>query len=728
VAFGVSEEHRSLAETVSRWAARHSPPQLARAALEAAEETRPVCWSDLAGQGLLALHVGEQRGGAGYGPAELAVVLERLGAALTPGPVLPTVAVSLLLDRVGPPELADAEVPALAAGERCAALAVGGNVALHGQPSDQGLVVSGTAPHALGAEVADVLLLPAETDGGTVWFLAEAGEVRIETLRNLDGTRRLAAVHLDEVAIPSDRVVADLDDRTVRDVATALACAELAGVAAWCLETAAEYAKVREQFGRPIGQFQAVKHLCAEMLVRTEQARATAWDAAHALDDPTQRPLATAVAAGVCVDAAVDNAKDAVQILGGIGYTWEHDAHLYLRRATATRALLGSASASRIDAARRALAGERRTVGLDLPEEEAAPIRAQVRAFAEELADLPATDRRRRLAEEGYLAPHWPRPWGRAAGPVEQLVIGEEFANAGVDVPDLVIGKWILPTLISQGTPAQQERFIPPTLRGEITWCQMFSEPGAGSDLASLTTKAVRTDGGWSLTGQKVWTSLARESDFGLCLARTDASAAKHQGITAFVVDMTSPGLDVRPLREMNGRALFNEVFLSDVFVPDDLVVGEVGAGWRAARTTLANERVEMATGSTMGRGVEGLLQQLAGHPAAEDPLTLDRVGALVCEGQTLALLGHRTTLTQLSGTEPGAASSVRKLVGMSHAQAISEVGLQLAGPDGATTEGAAEDLTDAFIRARALTIAGGTTQVLRNVIGERMLGLPRDP
>jgi 3-oxochol-4-en-24-oyl-CoA dehydrogenase len=726
VAFGVSEEHRSLADSVSRWAARHSPPELAREALEGTREARPACWSDLAGQGFLALHVSEHRGGAGYGPAELAVVLERLGAALTPGPVLPTVAVGLLLDRDGPPRLADAEVPALATGERCAALAVG-EVGLRGRRRDGGLLVSGTAPHVLGGEVADVLLLPAAADGGTTWFLAEAAEVRIEPLGNLDGTRRVAAVHLDEVVIPADRVVSDLDDRTVRHVLTALAGAELAGVAAWCLETAVEYAKLREQFGRPIGQFQAVKHLCAEMLVRVEQARATAWDGAYALDDPAQRPLATAVAGAVCVDAAVDNAKDAVQILGGIGYTWEHDAHLYLRRATATRALLGSASASRIDAARRALAGERRTVGLNLPEE-AAPIRAQVRAFTQELADLPAEDRRGRLADEGYLAPHWPRPWGRAAGAVEQLVIAEEFARAGVEVPDLVIGKWILPTLISQGTPAQQERFIPPTLRGEITWCQMFSEPGAGSDLASLATKAVRTEGGWSLTGQKVWTSLARESDFGLCLARTDASVSKHRGITAFVVDMTSPGLDIRPLREMNGRALFNEVFLRDVFVPDDLVVGEVGAGWRAARTTLANERVEMATGSTMGRGVEGLLQQLADHPAAGDPLTLDRVGALVCEGQTLALLGHRTTLTQLSGTEPGAASSVRKLVGMSHAQTISEVGLELAGAGGATTEGGAADLTDAFIRARALTIAGGTTQVLRNVIAERMLGLPRDP
>jgi 3-oxochol-4-en-24-oyl-CoA dehydrogenase len=385
----------------------------------------------------------------------------------------------------------------------------------------------------------------------------------------------------ERVAVAADRVLPGLDHHTVRDVVSTLAAAEMAGVAYWCLDTAAEYAKIREQFGRPIGQFQSIKHLCAEMLVRTEQARATAWDAAYALEDADQRPLATAVARAVAYSAAVDNAKDAVQILRGIGYTWEHDVHLYLRRAMATRALFGPVEEAHVDAARRALAGQRRDMGLALPEEEAAPIRSQIRAFAAELAALDEDERRHRLADEGYLAPHWPRPWGRDASPIQQVVIAEEFAAAGIDVPGLVIGKWILPTIISHGTGEQLERFVPPTFRGELTWCQMFSEPGASSDLASLSTKAARTDGGWLLTGQKVWTSLAHESDYGMCLARTDSGARKHEGITAFIVDMSSPGLDIRPLREMNGRALFNEVFLNDVYVPDENVIGELGGGWR---------------------------------------------------------------------------------------------------------------------------------------------------
>lgn len=728
MSFGVTEEHRALTESVSRWAAHHSPPAVARAALEADTASLPACWAELAAQGLLALHVSEARGGAGFGSVEAAVVLEGLGRALTPGPVLSTVAVGLLLERHGTEQLADEVVGDLAAGTRTAAVATTGGDLRSTRAADGTLEVSGTARHVLDAATADVLLLGARDGEDEVWFVVDAAEVTVEPQANLDGTRRVGTVLLEALSLPDDRVLRDLDDATVTEVVAVFAAAEQAGVAAWCLDTAVAYSKVREQFDRPIGQFQSIKHLCAEMLVRTERARAVAWDAAHAVCDDVQRGLAAAVARGVCLDAAVDNAKDAVQVLGGIGYTWEHDAHLYLRRAVSTRALLGPTGDARVEAARRALDGQRREFGLSLPEDEASQVREDVLTFARELGHLDEEQQRRRLADEGYLAPHWPRPWGRGAGPVEQLVIAEELAAAGVEVPDLVIGKWILPTLISQGTAEQQERFIRPTFHGQLTWCQMFSEPGAGSDLASLSTKAVRTEGGWLLTGQKVWTSLAREADWGLCLARTDASGRKHEGITAFLVDMSSPGLDVRPLREMNGRELFNEVFLSDVFVPDEHVVGEPGSGWKAARTTLANERVEMSSGSTMGSGVEGLLRQLTDHPAAEDRLVLERVGELVCEGQTLALLGHRTTLTQLSGTEPGAASSVRKLVGMSHAQACSELGLELLGPDGAVAEGEGATLSDAFIRARALTIAGGTTQVLKNVIAERMLGLPRDP
>jgi alkylation response protein AidB-like acyl-CoA dehydrogenase len=333
------------------------------------------------------------------------------------------------------------------------------------------------------------------------------------------------------------------------------------------------------------------------------------------------------------------------------------------------------------------------------------------------------------MVELGLLTPHWPAPYGRDAGPVEQLVIDQEFAAVEVPRPNLAVGAWALPTIIAHGTQAQQERFVVPTLLGELVWCQLFSEPGAGSDLAALSTRATPVDGGWVLNGQKVWTSVAQRADFGICLARTDPDAAKHAGITYFLVDMHTPGIEVRPLREITGDALFNEVFLTDVFVPDACVVGQVNGGWRLARTTLANERVSMSSGMTFGWGIEAILGWLGGRPAhAEDPVTLDHLGALLAEAQSLAVMGQRTTLRSVSGVEPGPEASVRKLLGAEHEQRVQEFGLALLGPEGATVEGDAAMWSRGFLSTRCLTIAGGTSEVQRNVIAERLLGLPRDP
>ena len=268
-----------------------------------------------------------------------------------------------------------------------------------------------------------------------------------------------------------------------------------------------------------------------------------------------------------------------------------------------------------------------------------------------------------------------------------------------------------------------------PTLRGEINWCQLFSEPGAGSDLASLSTRATRVEGGWVLNGQKVWTSMAGQAQWGICLARTAPDRPKHEGISCFMVDMKTPGIDIRPLRELTGQEMFNEVFFDDVFVPEDCLVGAEHDGWRCARTTLANERVFMGGSNTIGGGVVGALRAVEARGLADDRLALAEVGDLAVTGHALAVLGFRMTLQALAGADPsGSEAAVRKLLGVQHDQHVQEVGMSLMGADAAATDGEAGAWSSAFLFNRCLTIAGGTSDVQRNVIAERLLGLPRDP
>ena len=330
------------------------------------------------------------------------------------------------------------------------------------------------------------------------------------------------------------------------------------------------------------------------------------------------------------------------------------------------------------------------------------------------------------LGQKGWLGYGWPKQFG---GPgwtaVQKHLFEEETALAGA--PRIVpFGPvMVAPVIMAFGSPEQQQRFLPGIASGEVWWSQGYSEPGAGSDLASLSTKAERVEGGWALTGQKVWTTMAHIADWGICLARTDPNAAKHLGISCFLVDLKTPGIEVRPLRELTGAEMFNEVFFDAVFVPDDLVVGEIDAGWETARTTLANERVSMGSGGSFGPGVEGLLAK-----AAEDasPVVLDHVGRLLAESHALAALGWRSTLRALTGAEPGPEASVRKLLGVEHEQRIQELGLGLLGPAGAVDEGEGAAWIGGYLGNRCLSIAGGTSEIQRNVIAERLLGLPRDP
>jgi 3-oxochol-4-en-24-oyl-CoA dehydrogenase len=732
---GIGEDHEELRRTVRRWLETRCPPAVPRGLLDAQSETMPPFWGELAHQGWLGIHVAEEHGGQGFGMLELAVVVEEMARAVMPGPALPTMLAAAAVSKGADDAQRKALLPPLVDGSAPTVVVLPGAGELTGvRQADGSLAVRGELGPVLGLSLATQLLAPvivAEAGASTAstWCLLERDAIEVRPLASLDPTRRLGAVHVEDAVVGPGHQLRGVSGDVVRDLGLVMAAAECAGGARWCLETGTEHAIDRRQFGRPIGQFQAVKHRLADMLVAVEQVTALAWDAAQAADaaDATQAHLSAVLAGALVLDAYVESAKGCVQVLGGMGFTWEHDAHLHLRRALSIRQLHGPPSALRIEASRAAIDGGRRKLAFELPET-AEHVRAQVREEVREVAAATdAAERRNRLVEHGLLTPHWPAPWGRGAGPVEQLVIDQELAAARVHRPHLAVGAWALPTIIAHGTPAQQERWVGPTLRGQFEWCQLFSEPGAGSDLAALATRATRHDGGWVLNGQKVWTSIAMRADWGICLARTDPDAPKHEGITYFIVDMHTDGIEVRPLREITGDAMFNEVFFTDVFVPEDCVIGAVNGGWRLARTTLANERVSMASGATFGFGIEGILRSLAGA-GDDDPIVLDRLGALMAEAQSVALLGARTTLRSVSGVEPGPEASVRKLLGGEHEQRVQELGLTLLGPMGATTEDNAGRWSRGFLSTRCLTIAGGTSEVQRNVIGERILGLPRDP
>jgi alkylation response protein AidB-like acyl-CoA dehydrogenase len=336
------------------------------------------------------------------------------------------------------------------------------------------------------------------------------------------------------------------------------------------------------------------------------------------------------------------------------------------------------------------------------------------------------------LYKGGWAGITWPKvAGGRAGTALEAAIFAEEQSKFGVSNGAFSVGIGMAgPTIINHGNDAQKARYLTAMLRGEEVWCQLFSEPGAGSDLAGLSTRAVRDGDQWIVNGQKVWTSSARQSDWAILLARTDPDQPKHRGITFFLVDMRTPGIDVRPLRQINGGYHFNEVFLTDVAIPAENVVGDVNDGWRVAMTTLMNERNLIGGQGTSGaRELIGLAQR---RGLAADPAVRQRLAALYAHEQTLKYMGYRTRTAIAQGKELGPESSASKLANALLRSEMADYSLLLAGPGGMLLEGEAAtddgEWASGFLFSRASRIGGGTDEVQRNVISERVLGMPREP
>jgi alkylation response protein AidB-like acyl-CoA dehydrogenase len=709
----ITEDHRDLADVAKSVVAGRGGVASARRILLEADETgrwweNDGLWKEIVATGWLGLHVGEEFGGQGYGVPELTIVLEQLGRGAVGGPFLPTVVVSAVIAEVGTDDQRQRWLPKLVSGDAVAAVGTEGDVGL----TDSAVTTSAIA--TLGELSADLFLLPVGDD----LVLVEAGDsVRATRTESVDQLMRpitvleLSGAPVAEVFTGAARVAA----RLLR----LLASAEAVGGLGACTELATAYAATREQFGRPIGSFQSVKHHCANMLVDTELAIAATWDAARA--SGVEADLAAAMAAGHTLPAYQRVALQNVQVHGGIGYTWEHDAHLYIRRATVLQAFAGGQNALRDNVVELQRAGVRRGHSIDLPEQ-AEQYRQAALDFRAELENADTDGRQNLWARSGYLQPHWPKPYGRGADSVEQLII--EDALKGLDKPSLGLGEWVVPTLLQHGSAEQVERLLWPSLEGEVRWCQLFSEPGAGSDAAAVATRAKRTDGGWVVSGQKVWTSDAAICQRGLATVRTDPNVPKHKGITAMIIDLTDPAVEVRPLTEITGETLFNEVFLNDVFVPDDDVVGAVNAGWGVAMAAFGNERVSIGS-SSVTMVADSLIGLLEAH-AADDGGLARETGALLVEAYTLAAMNLRQAARAVFDAGPGIEGNIAKLFGAEHAQRVAELAMRICGP--AIVLGKEPEVVHDYLFSRCLTIAGGTAEIVRNLIAERILGLPRDP
>lgn len=740
MALAITTEQEHLADAVGQFAARNAPIDKTRASFDAiASGEIPHWWPEFVAHGFHAVHLAEAVGGQGGTLADLGCVIEAAAAALLPGTLLSTAATSAVADLAGEPAVPF--VADLAAGAT-AAVVLPDHSDIRADAVGDGWRLAGSSTSILGLCAAQRVLVAAETDDGHRWFMLDACGDRAQTLvveqqQGTDLSTDVGVLCLVDHVVTADAELPAIDTDRARCVVAALAACAAAGTVRRCADAATEYIRTREQFGRPVGAFQALQHKAAVLLVNSELAAAAAWDAIRACSESLdQQRLAAGSAALMAVACGPDLVLDALLMFGAIGYTWEHDTHLYWRRAVSLAASFGPTTHWSREVGELAMSVKRSTaVNLGDVESEFRASVATVLDRAQALRNdhpsddarapgLAYGDQRDLLAESGLVAPHLPAPWGLDATPVRQVIINDEFAKRpDLTKPSLGIAEWILPTILNSGNDSQRQRFAWPILRGTQRWCQLFSEPGAGSDLASLSTRARKTDGGWLINGHKIWTSQADRAQFGALLARTDPDASKHRGISYFLVDMSSPGITVEPIKQASGHFDFNEVFLRDVFVPDDMLVGKPGAGWDLAVATMAVERT--AIGNYVNIDRAAALRHIAQNDGPDHDAALRALGDVEAYTTAIKAMVLRETLRLVEGQAAGPTSSIAKYAMVMLLRRAATATLGLTG-----RLAMLEDSDPAVIRPYfdmpSELIGGGTAEIQLTIIASMILGLPR--
>ena len=812
--YNLSEEQVEFRDSLRRFFAEHASIEVTRQGMESGAAHAPEVWKTASAElGLAGIAIDEEYGGQGFGLKELALALGEAARSLS---AIPLFASAALAGRVVAHTVATAvegsadsatgiadgrrELESIASGRMATLAWLEGasswgldSVEMRAQVSDAGFHLSGEKSFVLDAGCAERVYIVARVGNSQEIGLfaadASAPGLALERQEAFDLTRTLGTLRLSNVSV--ERVGTGDASAAIRRgliEATALLCSETVGGMQKVLETSVDYASERHQFGRPIGSFQAIKHKCADMLIDFESAR-TATDAAIvALDAVAQAEAAdskeagsdasdaaaaveamllTAVAKAQAGPAFVRMATENIQIHGGVGFTWEYDAHLFFRRAQSNNAFLGDSIFHqeriaqewhrRIDEQGLDVARESGGVGrrADTPEE--ARFRTEVREWLLANAELRTGEGdwsmgpsdhsleaeevywdkmkawQKTRFEGGWSAITWaPEHGGRGGSPIESIIFNEEqsafnVASGYIDAAVHLIG----PSLIRFGTDEQRERFLKPMLRGDEIWCQLFSEPEAGSDLAAVRTRGVVEGNELVLNGQKVWTTSAQFADWGFIVCRTNVDVPKHQGISFALVDMRQPGVEVRPLVTMKGDRHFNEVFFNDVRTPLKYVVNGLDAGWPVTTFVLMNEGANIGTAQFSRTQTVELFAAAQSRGRGNDAVVRQHLAETFVAERVLELLQARLKGAILDGRRPDVDGSVLKILWSEGGHRKAQAATWLQGADGllAGEDAPTRGLWQNQLLSRgAGTIGGGTSEVHRNGLGERALGLPREP
>lgn len=742
----IESEQQDLVRAVGALAPDRSR---ARDAADGGPTMDPDLWEGFVATGLAGAALPEAVGGSAVGLESECLILETLAAQVAPIPVAGIFLAGRILG-AGTGSARDELARALVEGRRIVPLLsaeAGPRMDIAFDGVGEG-TLSGLVTDAPEAADAQILLIP--TARG--WWAIEADGPGFQRspIATIDPTRPLGSIAFRNAPA---RHVSDLPVTDIQKLSNVYAAAEAVGVGAAALELGRAYALERRQFGEPIGQFQAIKHKLANALVALEGARSAVHGAASSALAGVSESRAVFMAKAVAPSAAVAIALDMIQLHGAIGNSWEHDLHLLLRRAKYLQLLGGSPGFHLDRLATLLIDGEQQGKGeggsrqgweneLAIDEGQRAFLAAfrawlDTHAPRERIKEVRAGGRparrawQKEMAEGGWAGIHWPaEAGGRGASFVEQVLYHSELASRGF--PGMVGNRGLSlvgPTLIVHGTPEQRDRWLEPTRRADILWASAWSEPGAGSDLASLRTRGVVEGDMLVVNGQKLWTSMADAADMLFTLVRTGPTVPKHDGISAVVIPRDTPGVTLRPIRRIHGEPEFFEVFLDDVRIPIDNVIGAMDNGWRVMRTTLSYEHMTNFLGTQMRNAflVDRLIDQyrkLAKIEPRFDPGLKSRVTQAWINTQLLRIHGLRSIARLSDGGEPGAEGSILKLFGQEEEQRLFELALDL---KGAGALSATREIRN-FLSARAATVGGGTSEIHRNKIAERILGMPRDP